>query len=169
MTSEERRFILWGFREARFAARIGRELGVTEVTVRRFRIAFKKNPETLLGLGLREKSGADDGGHRYLVCGEASPPKAPTPEPIIIELRAFALARAINLPNVVITWAAIDGCDAPVRRLPHRPPGRQRRAGPMACLSFWRRSPFSGRKHRPCWPPPAPCRCSPPAARPAPA
>ena len=33
-----------------------------------------------------------------------------------IELRAFALARAINLPDVVIAWAAIDGCDAVVVR-----------------------------------------------------
>jgi hypothetical protein len=29
-----------------------------------------------------------------------------------IELRAFALARAVNLPDVVIAWTAIDGCDA---------------------------------------------------------
>jgi hypothetical protein len=33
-----------------------------------------------------------------------------------IELRAFALARAINLPDVVIAWSAIDGCDAVVVR-----------------------------------------------------
>jgi DNA-binding NarL/FixJ family response regulator len=60
MTSEERRFILWGFKEGWSAARIGRELGVNEATVRRFRVAFKKSPETLLELGLQEKSGADD-------------------------------------------------------------------------------------------------------------
>lgn len=33
-----------------------------------------------------------------------------------IELRAFALARAVNLPDVVIAWAAADGCDAVVVR-----------------------------------------------------
>jgi hypothetical protein len=69
MTAEERRFILWGFKEGWSAARIGRELGVNEATVRRFRAALKKKPETLLELGLHDKAGD---GHRCLVCGEVS-------------------------------------------------------------------------------------------------
>ncbi len=52
MTAEERRFILWGFKEGWSATRIGRELGVNEATIRRFRAAIKKKPETLLELGL---------------------------------------------------------------------------------------------------------------------
>lgn len=71
MTAEERRFILWGFKEGWSAARIGRELGVNEATVRRFRTSVKKEPETLLRLGLQEKVGsATDEQYRCLVCGE---------------------------------------------------------------------------------------------------
>ena len=33
-----------------------------------------------------------------------------------VELRAFALARAVNLPDVVIAWAAADGCDVALVR-----------------------------------------------------
>jgi len=69
MTAEERRFILWGFKEGWSAARIGRELGVNEATVRRFRTALKKKPETLLELGLHDKAGD---GHRCLVCGQVA-------------------------------------------------------------------------------------------------
>ena len=71
MTSEERRFILWGVKEAWPAARIGRVLGVNEATVRRFRARFQKNPQLLLDLGLCEMVGrAKDEEYRCLVCAE---------------------------------------------------------------------------------------------------
>lgn len=69
MTSDEHRFVLWGLKEGWSAARIGRALGVNEATVRRFRARFKKDPQTLLKLGLHEMVGsASDDEYRCLVC-----------------------------------------------------------------------------------------------------
>ena len=72
MTSEERRFVLWGLSEGWSAARIGRALGVNEATVRRFRHRFLKEPVLLLELGLFEMVGsAYDDEYRCLVCSES--------------------------------------------------------------------------------------------------
>ena len=72
MTSEERRFVMWGLSEGWSAARIGWALGVNEATVRRFRHRFLKEPNLLLGLGLFEMVGsAYDDEYRCLVCSES--------------------------------------------------------------------------------------------------
>ena len=71
LNAEERRFILWGFKERWSAARIGRALGVNEATVRRFRNRFWDSPELLLELGLYEMVGrAKDDEYRCLVCAD---------------------------------------------------------------------------------------------------
>ena len=71
LTGEERRFILWGFKERWSAARIGRALGVNEATVRRFRETYWGEPEGLLELGLYEMVGrARDQEFKCLVCEE---------------------------------------------------------------------------------------------------
>ena len=71
MTSDERRFILWGLKEGWSAARIGRGLGVNEATVRRFRARFSSDPTVLLQLGLYEMVGrAGDDEYRCLICGD---------------------------------------------------------------------------------------------------
>lgn len=69
--AEEQRFILWGLRESWSAARIGRALGVNEVTARRFRNKIWAQPDLLLELGLFEMVGrATNEEYRCLVCGE---------------------------------------------------------------------------------------------------
>jgi hypothetical protein len=71
LSSEERRFILWGLRERWSAARIGRALGVNEATVRRFRKRYWDRPRILLELGLFEMSGrTKEDQFRCLVCGD---------------------------------------------------------------------------------------------------
>ena len=71
MTSNERRFVLWGLKEGWSAARIGRSLGVNEATVRRFRTRFSQDPQLLLKLSLYEMVGrAKDDEYRCLVCGD---------------------------------------------------------------------------------------------------
>ena len=71
LNAEEKRYILWGLKEHRSAARIGRALGVNEATVRRFRKRFWQRPELLLDLGLSEMVGrARDDEFRCLVCGD---------------------------------------------------------------------------------------------------
>ena len=79
LTAEERRFILWGFKEHWSAARIGRALGVHEATVRRFRRGYWEDHSRLLELGLFEMIGPARGQEfRCLVCEERvqSKPKA---------------------------------------------------------------------------------------------
>ena len=69
--AEEQRFILWGLKESCSAARIGRALGVNEVTVRRFRNKFWARPELLLELGLFEMVGkATNDDYKCLICGD---------------------------------------------------------------------------------------------------
>ena len=71
LTSDEHRFILWALRERWSAARIGRTLGVSGITVRRFRSQFWQDPLMLLELGLYEMvGGPDKGEYRCLVCGD---------------------------------------------------------------------------------------------------
>ena len=71
MTAEDRRFILWAFREQWAAARIGRALGVNEATVRRFRKAYWQEPAVLLELGLYEMAGPSKSDEfRCLVCSD---------------------------------------------------------------------------------------------------
>ena len=71
MTAEDRRFILWGFREQWAAARIGRALGVNEATVRRFRKGYWQEPVVLLELGLYEMVGPSKSDEfRCLVCSD---------------------------------------------------------------------------------------------------
>ena len=57
MSSEERRFVLWGLKEGWSAPRIGQALGVNPATVRRFRSRFSKEPQLLLDLDLYETVG----------------------------------------------------------------------------------------------------------------
>ena len=53
------------------AARIGRALGINEVTVRRFRNKIWAEPDLLLELGLFEMvGGAKNQEYRCLVCGD---------------------------------------------------------------------------------------------------
>ena len=52
LDSEEKRFILWGLKEGRSAARIARDLGVNESTVRRFVDKVFNDPRILIGLDL---------------------------------------------------------------------------------------------------------------------
>ena len=69
LTSEERRFILWGQKERWPATRIGLALGVHEATVRRFRNEYWENPRLILELDLCEMVGrAKDEEFRCLVC-----------------------------------------------------------------------------------------------------
>lgn len=69
--AEEQRYILWGLKESWSAARIGRALGINEVTVRRFRNKFWARPELLLELGLFEMVGkATNEEYRCLICGD---------------------------------------------------------------------------------------------------
>ena len=71
MTAEDRRFILWAFREQWAAARIGRALKVNEATVRRFRKAFWQDPTMLLELALFEMVGTPKNDeYRCLVCSD---------------------------------------------------------------------------------------------------
>lgn len=71
LNAEEQRFILWGLKDGWSAARIGRALGVNEVTVRRFRNKIRAQPDLLLELRLFEMVGrADDEEYKCLVCGE---------------------------------------------------------------------------------------------------
>jgi len=71
MTAEERRFILWAFRDQWTAARTGRALGVNEATVRRFRKAYWGEPTRLLELALYEMVGTPKNGeYRCLVCSD---------------------------------------------------------------------------------------------------
>ncbi len=71
LSANEKRFILWAFRDQWSAARIGRALGVNEATVRRFRQRFWADPLILLDLGLFEMVGpARNEEYRCLVCGE---------------------------------------------------------------------------------------------------
>ena len=70
MSSEERRFVLWGLKEGWSAPRIGQALGVNPATVRRFRSRFSKEPQLLLDLDLYETVGrATNDEYRCLVCG----------------------------------------------------------------------------------------------------
>ena len=69
--AEEQRYILWGLRENWSAARIGRALGVNEVTVRRFRNKIWAMPDLLLELGLFEMVGsAKNEDYKCLICGD---------------------------------------------------------------------------------------------------
>ncbi|MDA0988813.1 MAG: helix-turn-helix domain containing protein [Chloroflexi bacterium] len=71
LTAEERRFILWAFRQRWSAARIGRALGVNEATVRRFRHQYLEAPLLLLDLDLFEMVGsARNEEYKCLVCGD---------------------------------------------------------------------------------------------------
>ena len=71
LNAEEERFILWGFKDHWSAARIGRALGVSATTVRRFRDKYWRTPALLLELGLFEMvSGAAKDEYRCLVCGD---------------------------------------------------------------------------------------------------
>ena len=71
LEAEEGRFILWGLKESWSAARIGRALGINEVTVRRFRNKIWAEPDLLLELGLFEMvGGAKNQEYRCLVCGD---------------------------------------------------------------------------------------------------
>ena len=69
--AEEQRFILWGLKESWSAARIGRAVGINEVTVRRFRNKIWARPELLLELGLFEMVGkATNEDYKCLICGD---------------------------------------------------------------------------------------------------
>ena len=71
MTSNERRFILWGIKEGWSAARIARGLGVNEATVRRFRTKFAKDPDLIYQLGTYGIYGrARHNEYRCLVCAD---------------------------------------------------------------------------------------------------
>ena len=71
MTSDERRFLLWGLKEGWSAARISRALGVNEATVRRFRNRITQEPDVLLQLALYEMVGrVKDDEYRCLVCSD---------------------------------------------------------------------------------------------------
>ena len=71
LSADEQRFILWGLKERWSAARIGRALGVNEVTVRRFRKSVWDDPRVLLDLDLIEMvpRGSSEN-YRCLVCGD---------------------------------------------------------------------------------------------------
>ena len=71
LTAEERRFILWALRERWPATRTGQAIGVSEITVRRFRRKFWDDPALLLELGLYEMTGkAREQEYRCLICNE---------------------------------------------------------------------------------------------------
>ena len=71
LTAEERRFVLWGFKEKWPATRIGGAIGVSEATVRRFRRQYFLEPNLLLELGLQEMVGkAREQEYRCLICSE---------------------------------------------------------------------------------------------------
>ena len=71
MGAEEQTFILWGLKESWSAARIGRALGINEVTVRRFRNKIWAQPDLLLELGLFEMVGkATNEEYKCLICGD---------------------------------------------------------------------------------------------------
>lgn len=71
LASEEKRFILWGVKESRSAARIARDLGVNESTVRRFVANVFKDPRILLELDLFVMVGkAVHDEYKCLVCVE---------------------------------------------------------------------------------------------------
>ncbi len=71
LNAEEQRFILWALIERWSMPRIGRALGVSPTTVRRFRDKFWREPALLLELGLFEMVGsADKDEYRCLVCGD---------------------------------------------------------------------------------------------------
>ena len=71
LTADEHRFILWALRERWSAARIGRTLGVSAITVRRFRQRVWREPWVLLELSLYEMvGGPEKREYRCLVCGD---------------------------------------------------------------------------------------------------
>jgi hypothetical protein len=71
LTAEEQRFILWALREKWPLRRIGDALGVSEATIRRFRLRFWAQPSLILDLGLYEMVGsASDNEFRCLVCND---------------------------------------------------------------------------------------------------
>ena len=79
LTTQERRFILWGQTERWPATRIAGALGVNEATVRRFRRSYWEDPGLILELDLYEMVGrARNEEFRCLVsvrfsCGESNP------------------------------------------------------------------------------------------------
>ena len=69
MNAEEKRFVLWGFKEEWSSSRIAQALGVNEATVRRFRAKFVKAPNTLFDLNVGETIENPTGvAFRCLVC-----------------------------------------------------------------------------------------------------